>query len=58
MQFLFGKGILTCDPSIDHPDFIVCSFMENSIGLKSVNLVYQCILAFIMQDEQSWISCM
>ena len=27
------------DPSIytmDHPDFIVCSFMENSIGLKRV----------------------
>ena len=32
--------IITCDPSIytmDHPDFIVCSFMENSIGLKRVN---------------------
>ena len=31
--------IITCDPSIytvDHPDFIVCSFMENSIGLKGV----------------------
>ena len=31
--------IITCDLSIytmDHPDFIVCSFMENSIGLKSV----------------------
>ena len=29
--------IITCNPSIhtiDHPDFIVCSFMENSIGLK------------------------
>ena len=33
--------ILTCEPSIDvmdHPDFIVCSFMENSIGLKRVKL--------------------
>ena len=33
--------IVTCDPTIsimmDHPDFIVCSFMENSIGLKRVN---------------------
>ena len=31
--------IITCDPSIytmDHPDFIVCSFMENSIGVKRV----------------------
>ena len=31
--------ILTCDPSIytmDHPDFIVCSFIEYSICLKSV----------------------
>ena len=29
--------IITCDLSIytmDHPDFIVCSFMEKSIGLK------------------------
>ena len=29
--------IITSDPSIytmDHPDVIVCSFMENSIGLK------------------------
>ena len=32
--------IITCDPSIytmDHPDFIACSFMENSIGLKLFN---------------------
>ena len=31
--------IITCDPSIytmDHPDFIVCNFMENFIGLKWV----------------------
>ena len=31
------KKIITCDPSIcamDHPDFIVCRFMEDSIGLK------------------------
>ena len=31
--------IITCDPStytMDHPDFIVCSFMESSIGLKRV----------------------
>ena len=29
--------IITCNPSIykmDHSDFIVCNFMENSIGLK------------------------
>ena len=32
--------ILTCDPLIygkDNPGFIVCSFMENVIGLKRVN---------------------
>ena len=31
--------IITYDPSLcrmDHPDCIVCSFMENSIGLKRV----------------------
>ena len=31
--------IITCDPSVytmDHPDFIVCWLMENSIGLKRV----------------------
>ena len=31
--------IIPCGPSIyrmDHPGFIVCSFMENSIGLKKV----------------------
>ena len=31
--------IINCDPStyiMDHPDFIVCSFVENSIGLKTV----------------------
>ena len=33
--------IITCDPSIytmDHPDFTVSKFMENSIGLKRVTL--------------------
>ena len=32
--------IITCDPStysMDHPDLIVCRFMENSIRLKRVN---------------------
>ena len=32
-------AIITCDPSVyttDHPDLIVCSFMENSIGPKRV----------------------
>ena len=23
-----------------HPDFVVCSFMENSIGLKRVNITF------------------
>ena len=34
--------IITCDPSIytiDHPDFIVCTFMEFSIGLKRVKFL-------------------
>ena len=33
---IFGE-VLTSDPSIypmAHPDFVECSFMENSIGLK------------------------
>ena len=37
-QHYFMK-IVTCDPSkykMDHHDFIVCSFMESSIGLKRV----------------------
>ena len=41
--------IITCVPSVykmDHPNFIVCSFMENSIGLKRVN-----ILSLLTQDE-------
>ena len=34
--------IITCDPSIytmDHPDLIVCGFMEDSIDLKRVNII-------------------
>ena len=34
--------IITCDASIytmDHPDFIACSFMEKPIGLKRVNML-------------------
>ena len=26
--------------TMDHPDFIVCSFMKNSIGLKMVSAAY------------------
>ena len=39
IQYYGGGGILTCDLSIctmDHSDFIVCSFMENYVGLKRV----------------------
>ena len=39
---LFLK-IITCDPSIytmEHHDFIVCSFKENSIGLKRVEAIF------------------
>ena len=35
--------IIICDPSIytmDHPIFIVCSFMENSIGLKKITVSF------------------
>ena len=38
---IFFMKIITCDPSIytmDHPDLTVCNFMENSIGLKWVNI--------------------
>ena len=34
--------IITCDPllyTMDNPDFIVCSFMENSIDLKRVDVI-------------------
>ena len=40
MQFVCFSKIITCDPSIytmDHPAFIVSSFIENSIGLKWIN---------------------
>ena len=33
---------ITSDPSVytmDHPEFTVCRFIENSIGLKRVNFV-------------------
>ena len=36
--------MIICDPSIhtvDHPDFIAYSFMENPIGLKRVTCLYQ-----------------
>ena len=35
--------IITCDPSIyamDYPDLFICSFMENSIGPKRVDVIY------------------
>ena len=39
--FFFENLIITYDPlkhvyTMKHPDFIVCSFVENSIGLKRV----------------------
>ena len=40
IQYIVFLEIITLDPSIytmDHSDFIVCSFMENSNGLKRVN---------------------
>ena len=39
IQYFFE--IIIFDPSsytMDHPHFIVCSFMENSIGLKTIKL--------------------
>ena len=42
--------IITCDPSIytmDHPDFIACSFMENCVGLKRVKYLVQKLLTII-----------
>ena len=35
--------MIICDPFVyetDHPDFIVCSFVENSIGLKNWYTVF------------------
>ena len=40
LQYIFE--IITCDPSIytmNHPDLFVCSFIENSIGLKRGKLM-------------------
>ena len=57
--------MITCDPSIyimDHPDFIVCSFMEISIGLKRVEkrvVLYgprrekTCLLGFRQSEFQT-----
>ena len=28
---------------MDHPDFIACSFMENSISLKMVKDIFYCL---------------
>ena len=39
---IYFLEIITCDPSIctmSHPDLIVCSFIENSIGLKRGKLM-------------------
>ena len=36
----YFQEIITYDPlvyTMEHPDFIVCSFLENSIGLKRFN---------------------
>ena len=43
-NFPFEK--LTCGPSIytiDQPDIIVCSFIENSIDMKRVNYFPDCV---------------
>ena len=54
----FGK-IINCDPSIytmDHPDFIVCSFMENSIGSKRVKGgFYACVISTKNSLSLNWI---
>ena len=36
--------------TMDHPDFIVCSFMEDSIGLKRANTFLRFILNTINND--------
>ena len=41
--------IITCEPSLytmDHPDFIVCSFMEKPIGLKKVKPFTNCMFIY------------
>ena len=55
--------IKTCDPSIyrmDYPDFNVCSFTENSIGLKMVKVFessVQCSLNSELQFVYSHYTC-
>ena len=49
--------IITRDPSIytmDHHDFIVCSFMENSLGLKWVKNLHLA-LSFFKLTEKTFI---
>ena len=48
--------IITCDPSIytmDHPAFIACRFMENSIGLKRVKHYEPDISTYKLSDQVS-----
>ena len=38
-QFSIGTRIYSCDlNTMDHPDLIVCSFIDNSIGLNRVKI--------------------
>ena len=52
--------IIPSDPSIytmDHTDFIVCSFVENSIGLKGIiELVFGSAYEFIIYEDKYCIS--
>ena len=48
--------IITCEPLIytmDHPDLIVCSCMEKSIGLRKVNYIFYLLLPFAPSDSVS-----
>ena len=40
---------MTSISKIDQPDFVACSLMENSIGLKRVNYLLSCVLASTIQ---------
>ena len=56
---IFLEEITACDPSIytiDHPDFIVCSYMENFIGLLRVKLFWFVISSTIVMGYKNLIS--
>ena len=64
-KFNIFLKIITCGPSVytmDHPDFIVCSFMEKSIDLQRKKFkifleIITCGLSIYTMDHSDFIVC-